>query len=146
MKSLILKRSVVLRGHKTSISVEDAFWNSVKEIAASHPARVNSCLLAPNICLNERKHLEHQVGTSAGIVIMPITQLLDSVKFDPEAKRIMGVAFEMTCAALKYTNRPDIAHEALAIRIIELAKNGVLDPDRLCERVLDDLRKLPPRL
>ena len=83
---------------------------------------------------------------SAGIVIMPITQLLDSVKFDPEAKRIMGVAFEMTCAALKYTNRPDIAHEALAIRIIELAKNGVLDPDRLCERVLDDLRKLPPRL
>ncbi|MFZ1093243.1 MAG: ribbon-helix-helix domain-containing protein, partial [Xanthobacteraceae bacterium] len=35
MKSLILKRSVVLRGHKTSISVEDAFWNSVKEIAGS---------------------------------------------------------------------------------------------------------------
>jgi hypothetical protein len=35
MKSLILKRSVVLRGHKTSISVEDAFWSSVKEIAAS---------------------------------------------------------------------------------------------------------------
>ena len=101
-------------------------------------------MLAPNICLDERKHLEHQVGTSAGIVIMPITQLLDSVKFDPEAKRIMGVAFEMTCAALKYTNRPDIAHEALAIRITELAKNGVLDPDRLCERVLDDLRKLPP--
>jgi chaperonin GroEL (HSP60 family) len=27
----------------------------------------------------------------------------------------------------------------------ELAKNGVLDPDRLCEWVLDDLRKLPPR-
>jgi predicted DNA-binding ribbon-helix-helix protein len=26
---------VVFRGHKTSISVEDAFWSSVKEIAAS---------------------------------------------------------------------------------------------------------------
>ena len=58
----------------------------------------------------------------------------------------MGVAFEMTCAALKYTNRPDVAHVAVAKRIIELAKNGVLDPDRLCERVLDDLRKLPPRM
>jgi hypothetical protein len=55
------------------------------------------------------------------------------------------IAFEMICAALKYTNRPDIAHKALANRTIELAKNGVLDPDRLCERVLDDLRKLPPR-
>ncbi len=76
---------------------------------------------------------------------MPITPFFDSFKFDPEAKRIMGVAFEMTCAALKYTNRPNVAHGAVANRIIELAKNGVLDPDRLCERVLDDVRKLPPR-
>jgi predicted DNA-binding ribbon-helix-helix protein len=33
MKSLIVKRSVVLAGHKTSVSLEDAFWNSLKEIA-----------------------------------------------------------------------------------------------------------------
>jgi predicted DNA-binding ribbon-helix-helix protein len=33
MRSLILKRSVVLSGHKTSISLEDAFWNSLREIA-----------------------------------------------------------------------------------------------------------------
>jgi hypothetical protein len=77
---------------------------------------------------------------------MPIAKFLDGFKFDPEAERIMGVAFEMTRAALKYTSRPDVAREAVARRIIELAKNGVLDPDRLCERVLNDLRKLPPRL
>ena len=77
---------------------------------------------------------------------MPITPFLDGFKFDPEAKRIMGVAFEMTCAALKYTKQPDVAHEAIARRIFELANNGVLDPDRLCERVLDDLRKLPQRV
>ena len=29
MKSLILKRSVVLAGHKTSVSLEDAFWRSL---------------------------------------------------------------------------------------------------------------------
>jgi hypothetical protein len=58
----------------------------------------------------------------------------------------VSVAFEMTCAALRYTKRPDVAHEAVANRIIELAKNGVRNPDRLCERVLDDLRKLPPHL
>jgi hypothetical protein len=31
---------------------------------------------------------------------MPITPFLDGHKFDPETKRVMGVAFEMTCAAV----------------------------------------------
>src|ERR1700716_1052690 len=35
MKSLVVKRSVVLAGHKTSVSLEDAFWESLKEIAGS---------------------------------------------------------------------------------------------------------------
>ena len=33
MKSTIVKRSVEINGHKTSISLEDAFWNSLQEIA-----------------------------------------------------------------------------------------------------------------
>jgi predicted DNA-binding ribbon-helix-helix protein len=33
MKSLVVKRSVVLSGHKTSVSLEDAFWKGLKEIA-----------------------------------------------------------------------------------------------------------------
>ena len=33
MKSLVVKRSVVIDGHKTSVSLEDAFWNDLKEIA-----------------------------------------------------------------------------------------------------------------
>ena len=33
MKSLVSKRSIVIAGHKTSVSVEDEFWNSLKEIA-----------------------------------------------------------------------------------------------------------------
>ena len=34
MKSLIAKRSIVIDGHKTSVSLEDAFWGALKEIAA----------------------------------------------------------------------------------------------------------------
>lgn len=30
----VIKRSVVLDGHKTSVSLEDAFWRSLKDIAA----------------------------------------------------------------------------------------------------------------
>src|SRR5262245_4971069 len=33
MKSLVVKRSVVIAGHKTSVSLEDAFWSALKEIA-----------------------------------------------------------------------------------------------------------------
>ena len=33
MKSLVLKRSIVIDGHKTSVSLEDPFWDDLKEIA-----------------------------------------------------------------------------------------------------------------
>jgi predicted DNA-binding ribbon-helix-helix protein len=33
MKSLVIKRSIVIDGHKTSVSLEDAFWSGLKEIA-----------------------------------------------------------------------------------------------------------------
>jgi predicted DNA-binding ribbon-helix-helix protein len=33
MKSPVVKRSIVIAGHKTSVSLEDAFWVGLKEIA-----------------------------------------------------------------------------------------------------------------
>ena len=33
MKSSVPKRSIVIAGHKTSVTLEDAFWNLLKEIA-----------------------------------------------------------------------------------------------------------------
>jgi hypothetical protein len=74
---------------------------------------------------------------------MPITPYLDGQKFDPETKRVMGVAFEMARAALRLKgNDPVIA--LVAEKVIALAKSGELNPDLLCERALDDLRKPPP--
>ena len=35
MKSPVVKRSIVIAGHKTSVSLEDAFWKGLKEIANS---------------------------------------------------------------------------------------------------------------
>lgn len=34
MKSPVIKRSIVVARHKTSVSLEDAFWQGLKEIAA----------------------------------------------------------------------------------------------------------------
>lgn len=35
MKSQVVKRSIVIAGHKTSVSLEEAFWTGLKEIAGS---------------------------------------------------------------------------------------------------------------
>lgn len=35
MKSPVVKRSIVIAGHKTSVSLEDAFWQGLREISSS---------------------------------------------------------------------------------------------------------------
>src|SRR5262245_18615711 len=41
MKSPVIKRSIIIGGHKTSISLEDAFWSELKEIACSQQATLS---------------------------------------------------------------------------------------------------------
>ena len=41
MKSSIVKRSIVIDGHKTSVSLEDAFWTVLKDIAHAECATVS---------------------------------------------------------------------------------------------------------
>src|SRR5262245_31636653 len=41
MKSLVVKRSIMIGGHKTSVSLEEAFWNGLKEIAARRNASLS---------------------------------------------------------------------------------------------------------
>jgi len=72
---------------------------------------------------------------------MAIAQFLDSSEFDPETKRVIGIAFEMARAALRLGNQGDLVNEAIARRIIELAKTGELNPDLLCDSVLTELRE-----
>ena len=76
---------------------------------------------------------------------MPITAYLDGFRFDNEAKRVMGIAFEMTCIVLR-VKRTDPIAEKVAKRIIELAKDGERNPDRLCDDALDAVRRPPPAL
>ena len=45
-KSTVLKRSVVIAGHKTSVSLEDEFWNGLREIAKQRGGTVSDLLAA----------------------------------------------------------------------------------------------------
>ena len=46
MKSLVVKRSIVVAGHKTSVTLEDAFWNGLKEIASGRNITLSDLVTA----------------------------------------------------------------------------------------------------
>jgi hypothetical protein len=73
---------------------------------------------------------------------MPITPFLNGERFDLETKRVLGVAFELVCIALRVGDCDDGVKQAIATKIIELAKARERNPDILCEQALKDIRTL----
>jgi predicted DNA-binding ribbon-helix-helix protein len=53
MKSPVVKRSIVIAGHKTSISLEDAFWKALKDIAIARRATLSDLVASID---SERQH------------------------------------------------------------------------------------------
>jgi predicted DNA-binding ribbon-helix-helix protein len=42
MRSSVVKRSIVVGGHKTSVSLEDIFWSALKDIASEKDVAVST--------------------------------------------------------------------------------------------------------
>ena len=53
MKSPVVKRSIVIAGHKTSVSLEDAFWKGLKEIAGGRDMTLSELVAAID---SDRRH------------------------------------------------------------------------------------------
>jgi len=53
MKSPVIKRSIVIAGHKTSVSLEDAFWRGLKDIAMGRRMTLSDLVGAID---SERQH------------------------------------------------------------------------------------------
>jgi predicted DNA-binding ribbon-helix-helix protein len=49
MQSTILKRSVTLAGHRTSVSLEDAFWKALREIARRRQMTLSGLIETINV-------------------------------------------------------------------------------------------------
>jgi len=71
---------------------------------------------------------------------MPIRPFLTGEQLDQETLRILGLAFEQTSIALRIGDCADDVRQAVANKIIELAKSGERNPDLLCERALKEIR------
>jgi hypothetical protein len=73
---------------------------------------------------------------------MPIRQYLeDQAAFDPRAIKAMSDALEQACHALN-VNGHLRDREVIAARIIDLARNGVIDARALSDRVLAETKAL----
>jgi predicted DNA-binding ribbon-helix-helix protein len=77
MKSLVAKRSIVIAGHKTSVSLEDAFWKALKEIASGRDLTLSNMVgaidsvrvsgnLSSAIRLFVLDHYRTMIGSAAG--------------------------------------------------------------------------------
>ena len=53
MKSPVVKRSIVIAGHKTSVSLEDAFWKGLKDIAIGRGVTLSDLVASID---GERQH------------------------------------------------------------------------------------------
>ncbi len=64
----------------------------------------------------------------------------DASAFDDYATRVMGEALDAACDEVQADNLPDLVRETIAERIIEAAKRGERDPQRLCSIALTAMR------
>ncbi len=53
MKSPVVKRSIVIAGHKTSVSLEDAFWDALKEVASGRRLTLSDLVASIDAARNQ---------------------------------------------------------------------------------------------
>jgi hypothetical protein len=71
--------------------------------------------------------------------LLPIGPYIKEGAFGPDVISAMATAFEDACTILATADRSDITKEAIATKIIELARGGEIDPVVLREMVLSEL-------
>jgi len=70
---------------------------------------------------------------------MPITPHLADFDVDPKTNRVLSDALELTRVSLGLED--NFANGIITKQLIELAKAGERNPDRLCEGALEKLRE-----
>jgi hypothetical protein len=60
--------------------------------------------------------------------------------FNPEEARALAIAFDDICHAMHLPDTATVAREVVATRVIDLAREGLLDPALLSARVLHEAR------
>jgi hypothetical protein len=76
---------------------------------------------------------------------MPLTPYLKEAVFDPKAIEAMNTAFAAACKSLQLVIRDDPMTQILARKIIDIARAGECDPQRMHDLALLALKELDQR-
>jgi predicted DNA-binding ribbon-helix-helix protein len=93
-RSSVIKRSIVVAGHKTSVSLEDAFWKGLKEIAGRRESTLSDIVaaidgersygnLSSAIRLYVLDHYRGQCGDGASVQKMPVMRTESAASTTP---------------------------------------------------------------
>ena len=92
MKSSVVKRSIVIDGHKTSVSLEDAFWTDLKKIA--HTQQVTLSELVTKI-----DGTREQRNLSSAIRLFVLHHFREDKRTEVPKAHLSAVAAERTPAS-----------------------------------------------
>ena len=87
MQSSIIKRSVVIAGHKTSVSLENEFWNGLLEIADGRGETLSELIAAIDA---DRKHAN--LSSAIRLFVLGFYRDRQSVREQPNVKLFDGAA------------------------------------------------------
>ena len=99
MKSPVVKRSIVIAGHKTSVSLGDAFWTGLKEIAGGR-----GMTLSELVALIDQDRRHGNLSSAIRLFVLDhfknsaVTTALDSL---PQTRTVGGEA-----SRPKYSSTP----------------------------------------
>ena len=87
MKSPVVKRSIVIAGHKTSVSLEDAFWKGLKEIAAERSVTLSELVASID---SDRQHGNLSSGIRLFVLDHYRSQISDDLAERSSTRELMA--------------------------------------------------------
>src|SRR5215472_17309296 len=87
MKSLVVKRSIVIAGHKTSVSLEDAFWKGLKEIAAERNMTLSELVASID---TDRQHGNLSSAIRLFVLDYSRSQISEDIAKPPATRELMA--------------------------------------------------------
>jgi predicted DNA-binding ribbon-helix-helix protein len=87
MKSPVVKRSIVIAGHKTSVSLEDAFWKGLKEIAAERNVTLSELVASID---SDRQHGNLSSGIRLFVLDRYRSQISDDIAERSSTRELMA--------------------------------------------------------
>ena len=88
-KSKIIKRSVIVDGRKTSISLEEEFWSGLKEIAQAQGAS-----MAQTVTEIEKSRQRHNLSSAIRLFVLDWVRNRTGLTELREEKRVLGASAE----------------------------------------------------